>query len=598
MHSQNEDVREAMRSIDPSFGKSKRKDLSFKDQAIGAGLESANELAFGTLRKIPKVEEKLRNFETLHPKTSTAAKAVGIGANIAATGPVGRAVGLLGKAAAPKLMRGLSSLDKAHPVISNVGKGIGYGAVSRSGEQYGHGEEITPGKNIKDSILPSAAGGVIGHTAEKMLKGARASGKWSKFKEEVGPTSYSKLKKGTDLLTEFNPKIVNKIKGASLADTTGKSRSVLERTKLLHEKRQPSILNQEIEGALGKGGAHEHIAKALRRTHPLKEKGYSDLYSLGGPKRVEDEVGSSITSQPHFQRANRAVVDSQGGFEKSYMPDVYAHPHSTRNLDITKRRIQEQAGHPFMPGDLKRAHSKTADLLSGHLTDRYEKYPSLMKIAQLKPKLHRASTLGSKALTMPASETHQLGEAMSNMSSGIERKALQKSAVDHLKTMVSHSKAKHGDIAWKNINNADTLRRLETMFGKEKTNKLAERTGRQTQKTENFQALTGGSQTAENLRAAKSAEKESVTLPAAMMNRPAQTVAGRGLWKARQFIKGKSEFAPHVKVGLMVNPRRFAKYHKKLAKGSKFYGIIGKAAKRTLRHPYVQQAFNKNKETK
>jgi hypothetical protein len=593
MLSQDERIDQAIKSVDPSYRTGgKKREQSTKDKAIGALLSLANEASFGALRSNKTVGEKLGRFEKLNPKLDTASRIGGMGANMALMGPIGKAAGGVAKTIAPKAMKAVGAFEKAHPVMSNVGRATGYGAAYRSGEQVGHHEPVTLRKNIASSIAPGVGAGLAGHAAESLIKGSRAAGKMKQFEKEIGPRNVSSLRRGEDILSEVTPETLHKIKGSALADQSGKSRAMLDRVKNRFEEGQARQVGQDISDVLGKGGAHEHIAKVLRRTQPKVDEGYWRLHHVTKPQ----EMPEMITSSPRFQSANRAVVAGNRGALKSRMPEIYANPESSRNLDVTKRRIQSQAGVPHQAPDVKRDLTKLSHEIGEHLTERFPKYPVLNKMAQLKPKMAEAHKLGQEAFGMPAHETGRLENAFNknplapekHLGTHSERIAARKGAIDYLQDNVRHSKAKHGDVAWKNIGNPDALKRIETMFGREKAKELGKRASKQVRKTENLHTLVGGSQTAANLSSANAAAKENISFPAALYNRPVQAAIGRGLWKTDKALKSASQFAPHTKIGLMVNPRRYQRYHKKL-KGRKSLAFAGKAAKKMLRYPLAQK---------
>jgi hypothetical protein len=582
----------------PGLG-SRRKGLSAADTAVGAGLDVANEVSLGALRKIPYVKEKLRRYETLNPNMQKISKLGGIGASIAAMGPIGRGAGMAVKAIAPRIARGLATASKAHPLISNIGKGVGYGTAYNTGQQIGHDQPVNLRSNIAGSLPGSVAGGVAGHGLGKMLGGMGSAGKFRNFKREIGPKNVRALSAGEDVLSQVNPRTIHSIKGDILNDYTGRGRAHLDRIRKGFEASQGKRLGQDITETLGKGGAPHYVARALRKTKPLVDKGYRDFHGLGAPAAGE-ELGEAISTQPHFRRANEGVLKSTGDFEKNLHPGVYAHPHSTRNLDLTKRRMQEQAGHPYMPGDLRKAHSKTAGLLNEYLTDRYPKYPNLMRAAQLKPKLGEAAQLGKDAFNIPSKDISKLEAAFTKnpnvpdlkrryLETGLEKTAARKGAIDYLQGTLSHSKAKHGDLAWKNLANEDASKRLQTMFGTRKADELGRRARTSSQKVENLNTIVGGSQTAENLRAAEAKNRSNLGIIPAMINRPVTAVFGRGAQMAGKLLKEKTNFNPATKIGLMVNPRRYAKYAKKLEGKKPKYDVLAKVLKRSLRHPDVQK---------
>jgi hypothetical protein len=588
----------------PGLGSTK-KALGAADTAIGAGLDVANEMAFGTLRKIPYVKEKLRRYEALRPNLQKVSKIAGIGGSIATMGPLGRGVGMAAKAAfnAPKLARGIAAAGKAHPLLSNIGKGIGYGTAYNTGQQIGNDERVNLKKNIASSLPGAVGGGIAGHAAGKILRGLGPAGKFRNFQKEIGPQNVRALENKQDILTKVNPKTINKLKGDILADSSGKGRAQLERIRNRFEADQGRKLGKDITETLGKGGAPQYVSKAMRRTKPLLDKGYRDLYRKGAGT-TEDRVGEAIREHPSFMKANKSVIDSHSGFDKRLYPGDFGAPESTRNLDLTKRRLQEQAGHPYMPGDLKKSNLKLSDMLTGHLTDRYDKYPNLMKLAQMRPKLGSAAQLGKDALNIPAKDIGNLEAAFTKnhhvpelskryLNTGLEKTAARKGTIDYLQNTLGHSKTKHGDLAWKNIANEDSSKRLATMFGEKKASDLVNRARTSSQKVDNLNTLIGGSQTAENLRAMDAKKMEGLNLAYRTAINPLRTAFGKGAQLAGKALKDTTNFSPGTKVGLMVNPRRYEKYAKKLAGQKPKHDTLASTLNRILRHPAGQKALGK-----
>jgi hypothetical protein len=597
MLTQRERINMSLNMVQPGLGSTK-KELGAKDTAIGAGLDVANEMAFGTLRKIPYVKDKLRRYEALRPGLSKASKLAGIGASVATMGPVGRVGAGAVRAVAPALVRGARAYSKAHPILSNIGKGIGYGTAYNTGQQIGEGSPITLKRNVASSIPGSAVGGVVGHGLGRLAAGLSPVGKFNRFNREIGPANVASLKKGEDILSQVNPRTINRLKGDIFSDVSGKSRNQLERVRRNFENTQAKKLSGNITETLGKGGAPDYVARALRRTRPMVDKGYRDFHGLGYAKRAEDQLGEAVTSQPHFKSANAGVMRSTGGFEKTAHPDIYAHPHSTRNLDLTKRRLQEQMGHPNLPGDLRKAHGKTTGLLNDYLTERYEKYPDLMRMAQLKPKLGQAAQLGKEAFNIPSKDISRLESAFTKnnmvpelskkyLETNLEKNAARKGAIDYLQDTIGHSRSKHGDVAWRNLANEDASKRLSTIFGAKKAAALGERAKASSQKVDNLNALIGGSQTAENIRSAAQAKKNLGILTTAAISPARATV--KGALAAGNIVRNATQFSPSTKVGLMVNPRRYARYAKKLSKKSNPLGALEGLATKSLRHPKMQK---------